>query len=325
MKNHVEISGRGLVALGALLLGVWSPLRAQAAPPTQTLSAEQKKVVVDGLIVQALAAFDARDYARAAELFNQAYALEPLPTVGYNRSKCLEKLGRLLEAEQVARELRARPAPADPDQNKIYEGTQGLLDDLSSRIPTVTVVIAGLPAGKKAELKVDGAAASAEQVLRLDPGAHTISARAEGLAPLDRSVTLKEREVFRLDLTFLTAAPVVVDSPPPPQSSLRTIGLITGAAGLVGIGVGSALGAMAIQKNNESNEGHCLGKVCDLTGQGLRADSIAAGNGSTAAFVIGGAALAAGITMVLIAPRSPSAPAAQVKVGPRGLLLSGTW
>jgi hypothetical protein len=320
----------GLVAAFMLLASVPSPARAERpAAPVEASKPNQADdppdPIEENLIAQAIAAYKTNRVPAATGLFEQAYALKARPITASNWIMCLETTHDLLTIEKVARDALSRPRPVSQTQAADYDALKALLDDLSRRIPRLSVTLSGVPVGKKAELKIDGVAVPADQASRWNPGPHTLSARAEGLDPLERSVTLGEREIVRLELTFSRPAPVVVAPAPPPQSSLRTIGLITGAAGLVGIGVGSALGAMAIQKNNESNEGHCVGKVCDLTGQGLRADSIAAGNGSTAAFVIGGAALAAGITLVLIAPRSASATAAQVKVGPRGLLLSGTW
>src|SRR5580700_919246 len=48
----------------------------------------------------ALARFDRGDYTGALDLFNRADALVHAPTLGLMAARCLEKLGRLVEASE---------------------------------------------------------------------------------------------------------------------------------------------------------------------------------------------------------------------------------
>jgi hypothetical protein len=101
------------------------------------------------------------------------------------------------------------------------------------------------------------------------------------------------------------------------------VGVALGALGVAGLAAGAATGVLAIQKRNDSNaDGHCQGNQCDATGVGLRSDSIAAGNASTALFVIGGAAAVAGVVLVVVAPRKP---AITLSLGPAALTARGRW
>src|SRR5262249_27182377 len=100
-------------------------------------------------------------------------------------------------------------------------------------------------------------------------------------------------------------------------------GIVGGSIGLVSIGVASAFGMMAIGKKNDSAS-HFLGNLCDDTGFQLRTDGRTDGNVSTALFVVGGVALAAGLTVALTAPRAPRA-SARITLGPGSVALGGTF
>jgi hypothetical protein len=103
----------------------------------------------------------------------------------------------------------------------------------------------------------------------------------------------------------------------------RATGLIVGAAGLAGLGVGAYFGVVSLDRHHDA-ESHCTGNVCDATGVSLRDDARHAGNASTVSFVAGGALLLGGAITYALAPRAngyrPS-----VAVGPGSLMLSGSW
>jgi hypothetical protein len=116
-------------------------------------------------------------------------------------------------------------------------------------------------------------------------------------------------------------------APPPFWSGQRIAGAALGGAGVVGIAVGAAFGAIALGKNSQSNaDGHCHdGNVCDSTGFALRHDARSAGTASTVGWVAGGVLLAGGaatfFTASLTGPRSNAA----VVVGPLGIGVRGAW
>ena len=75
----------GAIVLAALLGSV--PASAQETPPADT------KVHAEKLNEEGTAAYHARDYRRANEKFQQAYALDPDPNILYNIAKTYELLG----------------------------------------------------------------------------------------------------------------------------------------------------------------------------------------------------------------------------------------
>ena len=102
---------------------------------------------------------------------------------------------------------------------------------------------------------------------------------------------------------------------------------MVGAAGVVGIGVGSYFGLRAISKKDASEaDGHCHdGNQCDDVGYALRDEGRDAGTISTVLFVVGGAAMAGGLTLFLTAPAAGGGVKAEVSVGLHGMSLRGTW
>lgn len=184
-----------------------------------------------------------------------------------------------------------------------------------------------------------------------DPGLHRITASAPGHKPWsvvievkpDASTTTIEVPPLQREGAPVAAATAVAAPPaaPPPaqpapaapaeqsKSSARWSALLVGGAGVVGVGIGSYFGLHSMSLKDDASE-HCDGNLCDAEGVGLKEDAIAAGNVSTAAFIIGGAALAAGVVMWIAlapddAPAKASAPRGwRLGLG-RGVTLEQRW
>jgi hypothetical protein len=118
--------------------------------------------------------------------------------------------------------------------------------------------------------------------------------------------------------------------PPEPHRGLtgwQVAGLVAGAAGILGLGVGGTFGVIAMNKNNTSKtECQNGGDFCTLQGQQDRQDAMTAGDVSSAAFIGGGVLAAAGASMVLWGRSSENRPApgilsfqAMPAVGPQGV------
>jgi hypothetical protein len=153
----------------------------------------------------------------------------------------------------------------------------------------------------------------------VDLGQHTVRVSAPGKKAIELQVEAKQEgvEVVVEIPALATEAPAPPDrsqpppppvdppKPPPPASPARRIaGFAVGGAGVVSLGVGIGLGALALSKKSASNQaGFCnASDVCTAAGQQLRLGGIQAANASTALFVIGGAALGTGIVLLATAP-----------------------
>jgi len=114
-------------------------------------------------------------------------------------------------------------------------------------------------------------------------------------------------------------------------SAGRTAGLVVGVTGIVSLGIGAALGGVAMSKTSAAKD-HCNDSdYCDADGLDLRSQAIHMARGSTATLVIGGAFVVGGLVAFLVSPAqgddTGAAPGAtaSLAIGPRGLQLVGTW
>ncbi|MGH7270849.1 MAG: hypothetical protein ACREJ3_10505 [Polyangiaceae bacterium] len=101
-------------------------------------------------------------------------------------------------------------------------------------------------------------------------------------------------------------------TPSDPGRTRRWIGIGTGGAGVVALGVGAALGLSAISKLSDSNAGlpnFCdkASDTCGAQGRDLRSSAGSAATASTIFFTIGALAVASGIVIYLTAPHAASA------------------
>lgn len=84
------------------------------------------------------------------------------------------------------------------------------------------------------------------------------------------------------------------------MSVLRTLGIVTGVAGAVAVGVGGYFGLHAISKNSKSSSLGCNGDVCSGAAKQARLDAVSAGKTATVLFVVGGLLTAGGIVMFVV-------------------------
>lgn len=203
-----------------------------------------------------------------------------------------------------------------------------------------------------AKVTVDGVVVATVldgKAIPLDPGLHTFRFEKEGLAPVERRVAIKEAQKGQsVAVQFAPTEPVappvvpvvapVVPTPPPvvtPEppttasrsswTPLRWTGLAAGAAGVVGIGVGSAFGVTAFSKWSDA-KAQC-GTSCAPSSQASSTKSTGEtdGNISTVAFIAGGVLVATGVVLFLLAPSKRSTASAAVTPAPGGLQVVGRF
>jgi len=107
----------------------------------------------------------------------------------------------------------------------------------------------------------------------------------------------------------------VAGTPPPADApadssaggTQRTIGLVVGGVGVVGLAVGGLFGLSAKAKKDDSLE-HCPDDPnrCDEEGVSLREDALKAANAATIFMIGGGALVAGGVVLYLTAPSGSS-------------------
>jgi hypothetical protein len=304
------------------------------------------------------------DVALATELFNagrdllkdgnvaaacpklaESARLDPKVGTLARLAECEERLGRIALARgfwQQAQNL----ARSTNDQRLAH--VDGELARLDRIVPRIEIALAGDPPAGLV-LEVDDAALGAASLgvkLPVDPGHHTIRAKAPGKKTASVEIDVKaDGAVTRVVVSALADEAIVTPPPPPPSSPQpppparepppstggspwRAIGIGTAVLGLVGIGTGSVFGVIAKSKRDDSNApGGCVVDDCPPAAAKTREDARSAGNTATILFIAGSVLTAAGVTIFFLAPSNATA----VRAAPRvakdeaSFSLEGSW
>lgn len=192
-------------ALRRLLIGscVALALLTLAAPPA--LAAPDKKELSRARkqFQQATELEQAGQYAAAIDLFREVGQVRMTPHVRYHIAFCEEKLGRLAAAlggYQLAASEAQEVGPA------FEKEVQQRIEDLKSRIPKL--VIQRGEGAKAARIELDGVQLGASSIgveIPVDPGPHSVSAKAPGREPFSTTVELAEKELKPVEVTLAEA------------------------------------------------------------------------------------------------------------------------
>jgi hypothetical protein len=341
----MALARRG-IARSVVVFALLSP-RVMAQPTAADKAAaealfEEGRALLDKQPEQACAKFEASQELDAG-----------LGTLLY-LADCYERVGKTasawatyLEAAAIAKER------GQADRMKVARTRAAALEPKLSKL-TVTTSEAHRIAGF--ELRDNGRSvpqASWNVALPVDPGSHLIEAMAPGRKPWSTTIDVPAGGASqRLDVpelaalpeerpatqetpvereTPMRAPPVEADAAPTSGSGQRTVGLILGGVGVVGIGVGSFFGLNAISKNDDSLDECTTKSLCNETGVNLRNEAKDAATISTIAFVAGGALLTTGIVLYLTAPSGQESArrgvhiAAGAEPGSVALRIGGDW
>lgn len=318
------------------------------------------KVAAQALFEDGRALAAAGKYTDACPKFAESERLDPSPSTLLNLANCWEKLGRTATAWATYREAESAASAAKrPDYMDTAERHARTLVPVLARLTiAVQQPIEGL------QVKRDGVLVGSAEwgaAIPIDAGSHTLEASAPGYKAwatkvdvthdgAQVAVTVPPLEGLPVEapgpaVTSASAPTNPVDSPsserPPPQlpeertsgaSTQRTVGLVVGGAGLVGVGVSGVFALIANGKKQDSL-GNCRPdhpNQCNANGVSLRNDARSAGDVATVAVVAGGVALATGAVVWLMAPRDKTPTdrgAARVFVAPalNGVIVQGAW
>jgi hypothetical protein len=259
----------------------------------------------------------AQPAASGCPKLERSYQLEPLPGAVFTLAECESKWGKRKAALKHYRDYLDKYEGLPPDQQtKQRERKQVATDQvaaLSAEVPTLKLVVMGSPPPGTV-VKRDGEVVPRESLgvaEPMDAGEHTVSIEVPGAPPSVRRVVLGRGEQQELKLEPPTP-------PPPPDeddassggvSSLAIWGYVTGGVGLAVLGVGIGTGVATLGKKRTIGD-HCDGLACDREGKDAAASAKTLGAVSTAGFVVGLAATAAGAVMLIVDATSNEDPSA---------------
>ncbi|WP_394832890.1 hypothetical protein LVJ94_40955 [Pendulispora rubella] len=284
------------------------------APAAQALFNEAKKLIADG------------KWAEACPKLEESQKLDPGIGTQYNLANCYEHIGRAASAWavflNVAGEAKAAGQPA---REKVARDRATVLEARLAKL-VITVRATDVSQLKVTRDTLEVGRGQWGAAIPIDAGEHRIVASAPGKktwektvkVPVDGVTVNVEVPTLQDDPNAATLADrglmpgrpgegEQVPSDEHPGRTQRIGGIVAGAVGIVGIGVGTMFGLMSNSKKNDS-EPHCnANNQCDETGLGLRDDALNYGTYSTIAFIAGGAALVGGIVLFATAPKAKDA------------------
>lgn len=297
------------VLLLAALMGVPSSAAAQS---------ESDRAAAQALFDEAKQLRDKGDLAKACAKFAESLRLDPAVGTRFNLADCYERVGRLASAWTQFLEVESSTRLAGQTQRAAAAKERA--DALGPRLPKLRLTPAERVAGLT--IQVDGTElreAAWGIDVPVDLGTHQLAARAEGRVPWHRTIEIRaERELRTVTVPALAVAPVTdktageAPSPSPPArgadqggdsgSAVGAAGVVIGAVGLAGLGVGVAFGAVAMSKKSKVDELCPDENDCTVEGIDTNDQARLFGNVSTVGFIAGGALLVTGLVMWLAAP-----------------------
>jgi hypothetical protein len=324
-----------LAGLGAAAALALTPARARAATPADSAAAQ-------ALFEQAKRLLKEGKAAEACPKLEESQRLDPGSGTLLNLARCYEQTDRLAAAWNKYLEAAAAAAASGNVQREKEARARATalrptLSELVIDVSADTKTVSGLSVTRDGE--VVGPAQWGVPI-PADAGEHRVAASAPGREPWQTVVVVKgPGGTFTATIPVLApiggVAPVATPAEPAPTNATeparssgglgtqRTVALVAGGVGVVGVVVGSIFG-MKSKSDHDEAEKYCDGSRC-TDARGVTAGNAAhsAGNASTVAMIIGGVGLAAGITLWLTAPKAPAA--AALKLAPGSLHLQGSF
>lgn len=329
-RRAAAAARRGRSAVGLSILVSLMALSGGALGQRPT--AAQSKTMAEALFREGERLFLSGEFDEACPKLAESQELDPALGTAFKLAECYEKQGRIASAWSLYLEVAAKISGAgdEPKAEKIRKRAADIEPKLPKMAVEVPQSMADLPG---IEVRRDGVLmgrASWGVALPVDPGKRTVRVTATGKEPWEVAVeAIRPGEVVPVRVPVLKDLPPKVEAQPalPPnpkendanpkesRSALPMVALALGGVGLVGVGVGSVFGVMALNKASEWDERTRDTSRCRQGADGLyrcnqgeigpiqeiEASRSAFATASTIGFIAGGAALAGGVVLWLAA------------------------
>jgi hypothetical protein len=282
----------------------------------------QQKAAAETLFEEGRALVEQGMFEDACPKFAESQRLEPGIGTMLWLADCLENDGQTASAwaafKEAASTAEVRRDPRAQVARNRAEALRPKLSHLAISVPPASAI-------DDLEVLRDGVLlgrAAWSVPVPVDPGAHSVMARARGhrtwTVALVVHADASSLEISVPSLEPVTAAPALESAPETATAtaataiaheplSWRTVGLITAGVGIVGVGVGTVFSFTAKDRYDESNQsGHCRpDNSCDSVGKQDRSDANALALAATVAMGAGAAVLIGGAVLYFSAPKGP--------------------
>jgi serine/threonine-protein kinase len=291
-----------------LLAGVFvanSPAWADPSPSDKATSdvlfKAAKKLVEEG------------HFNEACPKFEESQRLDPTPGTLLNLGDCYKGASPPRNASAWGAYRQAEVMAHQRGDSARQEGAALRAQAVEPLLTKVTIAVPSAARVPGFQLKWDGKSIGEGLwgiAIPVDAGQHAIEAEAPGKKRWTANVIVRQDAgtspvdvpaLAPLAIEPVLAAPV---ADRPYWGTQRIVGVGLGAAGLTGVVLGTIFGVQTLTRAAQADE-HCLQSdpsQCDQAGVNLRHSEKASGTASTVSFIIGGAAVAAGLVLFLTAP-----------------------
>ena len=286
------------------------------------------KAAADVLFTDAEKLVEASQFAQACPKFAESQRLDPQLGTLLHLADCYEKNGQTASAWASFREAKELASTKSDQRESIAKDRAAALEPKLSRL---SLVVPSESEVHGLEITRDGQTVNKAlwgTAVPVDPGKHTVVAKAEGRQTWTKDIEVKDPgKTVTLAIPALAAgaplpppvvAPVVAPKPAEKPlelpktggSPLKIVGFVLAGVGAAGRVTGGITAGSVSSKSSEADA------ICP-TGVGCTVDEVNRYNLtyaeaqdaqtlSTIAFIGGGVLLAAGVVMILVAPSSSS-------------------
>jgi hypothetical protein len=257
------------------------------------------------------------DLAGALASYRAAHELMHVPTTGLEVARISAKLGKLVEARDVALEVIRMPAAArEAKPFKVARAAaEDLARELATQIPTLRLELTPEAAADQASLEIDERSVPPAALglgYALNPGRHRVQIAATGYLPVAQDITLRPGETKTLRVKLVLAPKAKVQRPPPPEASPapppersstwpQWVGFSLGGAGLV---AGTVAGILSLNRTRAAKE-HCTGNLCTPEAEHDLNAAMTMANISNAGFGVAVLGASIGLTSYLLSGNTP--------------------
>jgi hypothetical protein len=312
------LSRRQRIALVALGLAAASPSLARAQGSNEAAATalfdEGRKLMAE------------HRWADACPKLAESERLAPSGGTLLNLADCYEHTGQTASAWAAWKDVASRANAAG--KGDVERRALARAAALEPALAKLTIAVDARSDVAGLDVKRDGVAVGHAEfgaAIPVDPGAHVVEATAPRKKAFTAKVDVAPKQTDARVTVTLEDEPQAVAPPPPPTGptavpaatpvqpepaaesgggTLKMVGLVAGAVGLIGIGTGAAFGFIAKSKNDQALEPqNCrTSTLCTQTGLSLTDDAKRAATVSTVSFIAGGVLAAGGVALWLAAP-----------------------
>jgi hypothetical protein len=244
-------------AVAASLLFCSSRARAEDA---------ETRTAARDLATQGGQAFDAGHYEQASDFFLRAYELVHAPSISLMRARSLAKVGQLVEAIDVYEQTARFKLPEDAPEAYVNAVETARTEEEAVRLRVPRLKISLKNANASVEVTIDDKPTPAALLgveRPLNPGVHRIVVLVARQARASREIDMAEGKSYGVELDAAAGEPATAGSASPGASessahssmpTSRLLGYVGVGVGVVGLGVGTYAGLVALHHKSRLDD-----------------------------------------------------------------------